>query len=239
MDITEEKIRRGLGFDRETIDSLPYDRLEALGEPGRRQFAPGDPLLVAAAKAVAEAGVWKVSMETVAKCSGLSKSGLYFHFKNREDMFTQLITTEFERIAAIATARSKLVEKREERLYVTILSIVDYLSVRPEILILLDWVRIQRLKLNLFVPEALTGIFAGLTVTAPTFENRQEHVAQWVLFLLVSLLMRCLRHQNAGEPGEEPPGAWMDDRGVRKLYRFITLGVEGWQGAVPGKIFPD
>ncbi|MDR2313750.1 MAG: TetR/AcrR family transcriptional regulator [Spirochaetaceae bacterium] len=233
VESTGEKIRRGLGFDREIVDSLLYDRLEALGGPDRRRFAPGDPLLAAAAKAIAEAGIWKVSMETVAKCSGLSKSGLYFHFKSKEDMFAQLIMTEFERIAAIVTARSSLSAKQEERLYLTLLSIVDYLNLRPEILILLDWLRIRRLKIKLFVPEVLNGIFAGLNFKTPASESLQENAAQWVLFLLVALLMRCLRRQPAAET-EEAPAAGMDDRSVRKLYRFITLGVEGWQGPVPG-----
>ncbi|MDR2209863.1 MAG: TetR/AcrR family transcriptional regulator [Spirochaetaceae bacterium] len=195
-----EKVRRGLDFEKGTVNSLPYEKLEALGQPGRGEFPPGDPLLAAVAEAVAEAGPWNVSMETAAKYSGLSKSGLYAHFKSREDMFTRLVMTEFERIAAIAAARSGLSKKREERLYLAILSIADYLTVRPEILIILDWVRIQRLKLKLFVPAALHDFFSSLNLRAPGFENNRENISQWILFLLVTILMRRLRSQSGESP---------------------------------------
>jgi AcrR family transcriptional regulator len=44
-------------------------------------------------------------MEMVARRSGLSKSGLYAHFKNKQDMLNRFFITEFTRIANYAKAQ--------------------------------------------------------------------------------------------------------------------------------------
>jgi hypothetical protein len=90
-------------------------------------------------------------------------------------------------------------------------------------LIVLDWVRIQRLELDLSVPPGLYDFFTALKL--PSYEEpteagqsafRLDGSSQWILFLLVSVLMHQLRC------GEE-----LTSESFRKLYRFITLGMEG------------
>jgi AcrR family transcriptional regulator len=216
------RVRRGLDFDRGAVDSLDYEKLESLGGAGRHDFPPGDPLLEAVARAVAEAGPWNASMETVARYSGLSKSGLYAHFKSKGDMLSRLFMSEFERIAAITAARSALGENRAEKLYLALLSIADYLKSRTEILIVLDWVRIQRLELDISVPPMLLDFFSGLDLDATIFEGSPVKLSQWILFLLVTTLMHAVCGSGNTKISD------MDDKSFRKLFRFITLGVEGW-----------
>jgi AcrR family transcriptional regulator len=224
-------VRLGLRFDRALIEKLPYEELEALSVP-REPYEPPDPLLKAVAEAVAEAGPWNASMETVANCSGLSKSGLYAHFKSKQDMLARLFMTEFERIAAIVAARSALVEGRAERLYLALLSIAGYLQDRPEILITLDWIRIQRLDLDLSVPSSLYDFFEGLNVSDISMEKSTVNISQWIPFLLVMVLMHC-RPEFRQSGSDESAVEWQEApqeltvRGLRKLFKFITLGVEG------------
>jgi AcrR family transcriptional regulator len=224
-------VRLGLRFDRTVIEGLPYEELEALSVH-REPYEPPDPLLKAVAEAVAEAGPWNASMETVANCSGLSKSGLYAHFKSKQDMLSRLFMTEFERIAAIVAARSALVEGRAARLYIALLSIAGYLQDRPEILITLDWIRIQRLDLDLSVPPTLYDFFEGLNVDDISMEKSTVNISQWIPFLLVMVLMHC-RPEFGQSGSDEPAVEWQEVpheltvRGLRKLFKFITLGVEG------------
>ena len=205
-----ERVRFGLFFDRSLVDSLPYKELEnrETGFP-----APPDPLLKAVAEAVAEEGPWNASMETVAKKSGLSKSGLYAHFKSKEDMLSRLFMTEFDRIAHYTTAHASTADVREEQLYLAILSITSYLKARPEILVVLDWVRIQRLELDLSATAELFDFFAELKI-GDQFESRWENVSRWILFLLGGLLLR------SSEKG-------VDYGSLRRMFRFICLGIEG------------
>jgi AcrR family transcriptional regulator len=210
---TVEKVWHGLCFDRKLIDEVPFEKLENLAVS---EYPESDPLLKAVAEAVAEAGPWSASMETVARLSGLSKSGLYAHFKNKRDMLSRLFMTEFERIAGIGVACSGLSPRWEERLYLVIFSITAYLKSRPEILAAMDWVRIQRLELDVSLPLQLFDFFSGITVNSGL---GSEDISQWVFLLLGAMLMRYYHTEN---DLDLPNGA------LRKMFRFITLGIEGF-----------
>jgi len=212
-----ERVRLGLLFDRAIVDALPYNELE---KTGKGISVPPDPLLKAVAEAVAEEGPWNASMEMVAKRSGFSKSGLYAHFKSKQDMLSRLFMSEFERIAQCTAARTALGKNREEKLYLAILSITDYLLERPEILVALGWVRIQQLELDLSVPTALYDFFTDLK-TGASFEGAFENVSQWILLLLVAVL----KHHSETNTREK-----FDYKSMRRLFRFICLGVEGMEG---------
>jgi hypothetical protein len=125
--------------------------------------------------------------------------------------------------------RVELSERREEQLYLILLSVADYLRVRPEILILLDWVRIQQLELDLSVPEDLHVFFKNLGDSVAELSGGKvlasdispDENSRWILSLLIAVLMIHLR-------GGTKKKLTMES--FRKLYRFITLGIEGIEG---------
>ncbi|MDR0586716.1 MAG: TetR/AcrR family transcriptional regulator; helix-turn-helix transcriptional regulator, partial [Treponema sp.] len=210
---TVEKVWHGLCFDKELIDRVPFEKLENLAVS---EFPESDPLLKAVAKAVADAGAWNASMETVARLSGLSKSGLYAHFTSKRDMLSRLFMTEFERIAGIAKACSGLSPRWEERLYLVIFSIAAYLKSRPEILVAMDWVCVQRLELDISLPFRLFDFFSGINIGSGL---GSEDISQWVFLLLGMVLMRYYHTENDLN---------LPRRALRKTFRFITLGIEGF-----------
>jgi AcrR family transcriptional regulator len=220
----EEKIRGGLGFNRERVDGIDYERLE--GQVAARAIEPQDEddLLRAVAGAVADAGLRNASMNMVARRSGLSKSGLYAHFKSKQDMLRQMFMTEFQRMADYAEPCVGESAVPEERLYLAIIGIAGYLRSRREILIAMDWIRTRRLDLGLTVPPRIYGLFSGIRIprsggSPGDTEALSEQSAQWVLFLIVNTLMRRLA-------GTELSG--LTNESFRSLYRFIVLGIEGF-----------
>jgi AcrR family transcriptional regulator len=215
---TVEKVWRGLCFDKKLIDRVPFEKLENLAA-GVSDFPESDPLLKAVAEAVADAGPWNASMETVARLSGLSKSGLYAHFTSKRDMLSRLFMTEFERIAEIADACSGLSPRWEERLYLVIFSITAYLKNRPEILVAMDWVRIQRLELDISLPFRLFDFFSGITNYTMDSGLGSEDISQWVFLLLGMVLIRYYHTENDLN---------LPRKALRKMFRFITLGIEGF-----------
>jgi AcrR family transcriptional regulator len=220
VSFVEVTVSYGLGFNTEKIDALDYENLEKDGE-----YQPPDDedgLLKAVAEAVAEAGPWNASMEMVAQRSGLSKSGLYSHFKNKQDMLFQLFLTEFDRIVNYAEAETRRSAVLEEQIYLAIMAIVKYLRGKPEILITMDWIRTRRLEFGVALPSRLYRVFADLRFLEhpglfPGFENEGEAVSQWILFLIVSTLM--------WKP-EEFSFSNLPLGSFRILYQFITLGVK-------------
>ncbi|MDR2185220.1 MAG: TetR/AcrR family transcriptional regulator [Treponema sp.] len=226
----EKRVRLGLGFDGEAVKALDYERLEALSRIGAADCDGNSGLLKGVAAAVAEAGPWNASMEMVAQRSGLSKSGLYAHFKSKQDMLSWLFTTESDQIARLMRCHTRQIPDTAERLYLAILSVADYLRAKPEILIVLDWARIQRMDLDITVPMEIYEFFRELGMKKTRLDPSVETVAQWILFLVVKTMIR------------RPVGmefADISNETFRVLYRFITSGIGGFRNGGAGLPLPE
>jgi AcrR family transcriptional regulator len=232
----EKWITVGLGLNQEVIDRMDYERLEA-GVSGLSLGAIDDgELIKAVASVVAEAGPWNASMEMVAQRSGLSKSGLYAHFKSKQDMIRQLFMTEFSRIIAFAEEGIRQSGVPEEQLYLGLYSITSYLRQRPEILAALDWIRTRRLDLGRLDPPPphFFNVFWNIRLPIENWsgtrapgegdglpgDSAEDLISQWILFLTLNMLM----HRPEGMAFADFPNS-----GIRALYRFITLGLKGYK----------
>ncbi len=61
--------------------------------------APGRERILAVARAAfIERGFADVSMQEIASAAGLTKAAIYYHFPDKEALFTSIVATEFERI---------------------------------------------------------------------------------------------------------------------------------------------
>jgi AcrR family transcriptional regulator len=221
----EEKIAGGLGLRWEVVEGINFEELERALPQGLPESPEDGRLLKAVAGAVAAAGPWKASMDMVARRSGLSKSGLYAHFKNKQDMLGQLFFTEFERIVTYAERAIRVSTVPEEQFYLAIAGAADYLRSRPEILTALDWLKTRRIDLEYSTAPRLYRIFSaikinGIEALAELSEPLKEHTAQWVLFLTANVLM----HRPSGMAVSEIPNT-----SLRILYKFIALGINGRQ----------
>jgi len=187
---------KGLGLSSINIDTIDYEKLEAMLKnkiEEKIKIDPIEPLFKAVAEAVAEAGPWKASMEMVAKHMGLSKSSLYGHFKNKKDMLRRLFITEFKRIIDFARHGISLSSNPAEQLYLGIYSIAIYLRSRPEILISIDWIRTR--KLDLGKPDKDLEIFKlfediNINSMQNISQEEKQKKSHWIFFLLINILMR-------------------------------------------------
>jgi AcrR family transcriptional regulator len=220
----EKRVRHGLGLKVQKTASLDFNKLEASAEGGYEEETEDNKLLQAVAGAVAQAGPWNASMEMVAKRSGLSKSSLYAHFKSRQDMLGQLFITEFDRIISYAEAKAGTSKIPEAQFYLAIISIVDYLRSKPEILIVLDWIKTRRLDFEAEVPPRIYGFITSikLAVFAKAVDNG-THEAQWILFMIVNMLVRW----NPEDKERFKEIQSIPNESARILYKFIASGLEG------------
>jgi AcrR family transcriptional regulator len=232
IDIINNIIGKGLGYDIGEIDGLDYQGLEN-HIVGTINNIENDPLLKAVAGAVAEAGPWEASMEQVARRSGLSKSSLYGHFKNKQYMLHQLFITEMGRIIDFAKQGIRQSAVPQEQLYLGIFSIVEYLRAKPDFLVALDWIRNRRISLkpggNIDdnPPQIFQQLFEEINLKplqgAPLNDSEdmadESWLSPWILFLVVNTLLQ-------GNPGlvENVPNG-----DIRFLHRFLTLGIGGYE----------
>ncbi|MCL2196603.1 MAG: TetR/AcrR family transcriptional regulator [Treponema sp.] len=208
-------IKNGLGYSAQNAE-LDFDRLEKLVE-NTPLDTETEPFFKAVAEAVAETGPWEVSMEMVAKRLGLSKSSLYGHFKNRKDMLRRLFISEFMRIIEFARKGINSSSNNTEQLFLGIYSIAVYLRSRPEILIAMDWIRTRRLDLG--KPDKRLEVFnlfedVDIEPLRGFAEEKKRRASHWILFLLINILIH--------------PGNGMQNDNIRLLYKFVTLGLGGF-----------
>jgi len=232
----EDLVKKGLKMDGRKISALDYERLEKQAASLVGENREDNALLKAVAEAVAEAGPWDASMEMVAKRSGLSKSGLYAHFKNKQDMLAQLFIAEFSKIVNFAKAQIETTEIHEEQLYLAIISIVYYLRSRPEIFVAMDWVKTRQLDLGKAMPGRLYRIIRS--IKAEAIRKYDQHflfwAANWVIFMIVNTLaLWPTRFKKLSELNAVDDKAWtksavdVPNECFRVLFRFISLGLEG------------
>jgi AcrR family transcriptional regulator len=234
----------GLNFDPATLESLNYAGLESVVIKAFDQVEE-DPLLRGVAEAVARAGPWNASMEMVARHSGLSKSGLYAHFKSKEEMMARLFLTEFYRIVDFALKNQQNSAKPEEQLYLSVFSIAAYFRSRPNILLAMNWLRTRRIdpvKFKLSPKE--NRIFQDIRFPADygtLLGNDELWISSWIFFLVLATLMHDpfreqgdLFSQWGGGGGGDPccfsqeNFARVPNESFRTVYRFITSGVKGF-----------
>ncbi|MDR2499980.1 MAG: TetR/AcrR family transcriptional regulator [Treponema sp.] len=218
--LIREKIIQGLGASREAAEGVDFCRLEELAAASLPAIPQEAGLLKAVAEAVAEAGPWKASMDMVARRSGLSKSGLYAHFKNKQAMLGRLFSTEFERLISYVQMNKEKSAVPLEKRYLAVIAIADYLRAKPDILAVIDWVRTQKLELGIANPAGLCQLLEGAGGNGrkglpDDTRVEAERNAQWVLFLIVTMLMR---------PPPGIPCSRMPNESFRILFRFIGCG---------------
>lgn len=229
----ERKLVAGLGLDRRMVSVLDFEELEKrLGS--LPEYSEDDRLLHAVAAAVAEAGPWNASMNMVARRSGLSKSSLYSHFENKGEMLAQLFLTESDRLIAYIRASREKSSLAEEQLYLVMIAAADYLRSRPEFLVAIDWLRLRNLNLGKHVFPRFCRIFQGIGLEVfggdssdSESEARMERLAQWVFFLIINVLLRWKAGNQPAAPSAEDIAA-VSNESFRLLYRFITLGMKGF-----------
>jgi AcrR family transcriptional regulator len=227
--LVENRITSGLGISTETIEALDYAALEERVAKTVYKNTEDSKLLRAVANAVAEVGPWNVSMKMVAKRLGLSKSSLYAHFKNKQDMMRCLFITESERIAAYAGTRAKISKVPEERLYLIIISIVEYLRSRPDILAAINWLKTGRL--DLFAIEEPPHIYEIIT-SLPfevfnTDKDEKGHIAQWIIFLIIStMIWPTIEQRDTPVKPAWCKGKNVPNESIRLLFRYISCGLE-------------
>ncbi|HET7839544.1 MAG TPA: TetR/AcrR family transcriptional regulator [Rectinemataceae bacterium] len=202
--------------------SSDYPLIEARARIGEHERGEVHRLLGAIAAAVAEAGPWKASMDLVAKKAGMSKSGIYAHFKDRDEMLASMFETEYERIASVLGPRIEACEGLPDRLYAAMATTAEYLIGRPEVLAALDWVRAQRIDLRVAFPERILAHYRFLEREAEAgrcrlIEGSLDLTLRWIHFLVVNYLVH---------------GSWQEG-GMRggmaslpRLHRLILGGID-------------
>jgi len=215
-----EVTRRGLALAADP--PCDYPALEAIAALSPGEAGPDQPLLEAVAQAVAQAGLRNATMDMVAARAGLSKSGLYAHFRSREEALGSMFAVEFDRISRLGGERASRASSPAAKVFLSMATTANYLRARPDILGVMRWLFARRIDVRLELPKRIAEDAAFLLREAAAgrcslIGGSLDLSLRWMHYLVVDLV---LREMATGEPA--PPNAAED---LRALHRLVIGGI--------------
>jgi AcrR family transcriptional regulator len=153
-----------------------------------------DRIFAAIAESVAEHGLWQTTVEQIAGSLGMSKSSLYFYFKNKKAMITAMLRREHKQLMSIFKSKENRYAHIEEKLGCYAVIVASYLLQKPSILITFNWLRIQGIEIEMKKPD-LSKLEKDYAFLVNLVENAEKELHGLRTFELVSLLNMSIVRQ--------------------------------------------
>ncbi len=129
--------------------SPSFERVESLCRVGSDGRMEADRILSAISEVVAEVGLFDATIERIAEKVGMSKSSLYFYFKNKDEMLAKMVHRLRMHFFDVLLARMEQFSAIEDRLYAFLIVTASYMLQNPELLTVAHWFRAQNLDIEL------------------------------------------------------------------------------------------
>jgi len=224
MDLNDKLLLEGMGGAEK--NRLPdFKHVEETCKLEVEDLLPKDPLFAAISKVVAEEGLWDASLEKIARSAGMSKSSLYFHFQDRNEMLWKMIDRERHQLGTLFLERSAKFEMFEERLYAYFAIFAWYLERRPEFLAVLNWFRFQQFHLKIpqhmkrgmdrYIEFILEGEGSGKLRT-DMFDSITK--VRWINYMLIQEINNMYWVEGLSNK------IWPF---IREIYKLFLFGVRG------------
>ena len=132
---------------------LDYPHIEEKCTVRREEMPAPDRIFTAIQKVVSEVGLRDASLDRIAARIGMTKSSLYFYFKNKDDMLSRML--ERERSHATAILKDRLAGQRgfPSRSYSYMVVTATYTLNNPALLTVYNWLRFQNIAMQIAPPE--------------------------------------------------------------------------------------
>lgn len=215
-------VLRGLFPD--TPLSVDFSRVESRAAVDATELPERDRILDAIADVVSAEGFEQATVEKIAERAGMSKSSLYFHFRNRSQMMASILVPERERLIALVEDRISEYADFAHRLYAFMVVTATYAAQSSTILTALDWMRFHRIRVH----------FGGTREQRPVFTFLEEALSRegYAHAGLNSTEVSAYLHHLVMRPileGRTEAGGSLENmlESVRLLYQFVVGGLVG------------
>jgi AcrR family transcriptional regulator len=143
-DIANEMIVKGFSIKKE--HKIDFEAIEKFAAINESEILKRDKIFDAITIVVAKEGIWKASLKKVAESAEMSKSGFYFYFKNKEDMFSKMFYDEINRIYELVNNREVHFKNMNEKLYCNMIVESTYFLKDIRIVYFFDWLHFQKIN---------------------------------------------------------------------------------------------
>ena len=171
----------------------------------------------------AKLGYNGVSMRGLASAVGVTPAALYYHFKNKDELYTEAISQVFEKKSSDAKAIMAENQEPDKRLEIFIAWFVRVLNKDKDFRKLLQWVildtgskRLKKITRNIFM-----DLFGAIQVLGESFKKQYDpHL------LAVSIIGLVLYHSESSLAGINPGAKKTDQDKAETIARHITALLE-------------
>jgi len=209
----------------ERLNEIDFQRIEDQCWLDSCELPETDRIFSAIAQVVGEVGLWEASLEKIAGKAGISKSSLYFYFKNRNDMIWEMIDRERHSLGQLFLQKSGIYESFEERLYAYFVVFSSYMWARSNILEVMNWFRFQGFKIE--VPANCTDTMVRYVQFLNDGQELDklrkdlfgpQMIIQWINQFLIQEIHNINGNKLLTKESNEM---------LRTLYRLFLFGVKG------------
>lgn len=132
----------------EELSEDAMERIERIAWIEKDEMLEPDRIFSAIEAVVAEVGFSGATVEKIAERIGMTKSSLYFYFRNKDDMFGKVVEREKAHFSQLMRSRLRYLETLPEKLYALILMIAAYAINNPTQLTVLNWLRYRDVQIR-------------------------------------------------------------------------------------------
>ena len=123
-------------------------RVERLAWVEREEMLEPDRIFSAIEQVVAEEGLAEATVEKIARRIGMTKSSLYFYFRNKDDMFGKAVEREKGHLSRLIEGRIRFLDGTSEKLYALKVMAASYTVNNPTQLTVINWLRYRNVRVQ-------------------------------------------------------------------------------------------
>ena len=131
--------------------SLDFTKVERIAAVDPSEMLEPDRIFAAVEQVVQETGFEAATMDLIARAIGMTKSSLYFYFKNKDAMFLEALNRERQHMRFLFSARAEHLPRFSEIFYCYIVTMVTYFLNNRSLMVFSDWLTAQSVR----VPDAV------------------------------------------------------------------------------------
>lgn len=212
----------------EGLSEKAMERVERLAWVESEEMLEPDRIFSAIEEVVSEVGFEGATVEKIAERIGMTKSSLYFYFRNKDEMFGKVVEREKEHFSSLLRGRFQHLHSLPEKLYALFVMIAAYSVNNPTQLTVLNWLRYRNVQIR--SPrkslERMREAFAFLENARKEGKIRAPHDS----FLSLAVFPNFLVTREVLD-GELERLSWKEQTAVlRRLYRLVEGGVTAFKG---------
>ncbi|GEM_PF-2452382 len=181
-----------------------------------------DRIITAIEAVVLEVGYPEATIERIAARLGMTKSSLYFYFRNKDDMLGSMVRREQQHFLRLVRQRFQVLPSPEQRLYSLFVMNASYSLNHPSWSTVQSWLQHNRIE---FSPapkhraEAVRFVQELQEMVSGQSENGDDRTGLEILSFITLLVRHCLQHR--GFSAEKASVL----RSIRRLYTYFIHGI--------------